>query len=275
MILECPSCGTRYLVQIGLFAQGGRRVRCARCKHVWPVTLSNAIDVVEVPPDFSLRRPEMERDVSGLSSMPPPPPFLRKKTDSADSKTDSSSDSPSESKDRSPLPSPASPPGAVALPAVVAQKSFVGNAVVLLCGVLVGIVLVLILMLGLHALSEASFGSGAFSSVVDLPDKPSRGGLVFGDVKSELRYDSGTMKLFVDGVIKNTGRFSKDIPAVRAQALSVDGAVIKTWWINIKAQKVRAGETVRFHTEIPAPMERTIEDVFLEFISGGKDSYDP
>ena len=45
MILECPSCHARYLVQIGLFAQGGRQVRCARCKHGWHAALPTTIDV--------------------------------------------------------------------------------------------------------------------------------------------------------------------------------------------------------------------------------------
>jgi predicted Zn finger-like uncharacterized protein len=35
MILTCPECGTSYVVKDGAIPTGGRRVRCASCKHSW------------------------------------------------------------------------------------------------------------------------------------------------------------------------------------------------------------------------------------------------
>lgn len=35
MIVGCPSCATRYRVEPAALGEGGRRVRCARCGHVW------------------------------------------------------------------------------------------------------------------------------------------------------------------------------------------------------------------------------------------------
>lgn len=35
MILECPSCENRYLVDPRALGKSGRTVRCARCKHQW------------------------------------------------------------------------------------------------------------------------------------------------------------------------------------------------------------------------------------------------
>jgi predicted Zn finger-like uncharacterized protein len=35
MKLTCPACATRYLVDPRAIGAGGRKVRCARCKHVW------------------------------------------------------------------------------------------------------------------------------------------------------------------------------------------------------------------------------------------------
>lgn len=35
MILNCPECSTRFLVNDKLIGETGRKVKCARCKHIW------------------------------------------------------------------------------------------------------------------------------------------------------------------------------------------------------------------------------------------------
>jgi predicted Zn finger-like uncharacterized protein len=35
MIIACPSCDTRFEVNAAAFPPGGRKVKCARCAHVW------------------------------------------------------------------------------------------------------------------------------------------------------------------------------------------------------------------------------------------------
>lgn len=35
MILTCPECGTKYVVKDDAIPEGGRKVRCASCKHSW------------------------------------------------------------------------------------------------------------------------------------------------------------------------------------------------------------------------------------------------
>lgn len=45
MILNCPACGTRFLVEGLPLPPEGRNVRCGRCKHVWhqePIALAAA-----------------------------------------------------------------------------------------------------------------------------------------------------------------------------------------------------------------------------------------
>ena len=59
MIVRCPSCATRYLVDPSALGEAGRRVRCTRCGHVWHQT--PAAEAAEAPdqavPPVPLDRP--------------------------------------------------------------------------------------------------------------------------------------------------------------------------------------------------------------------------
>jgi predicted Zn finger-like uncharacterized protein len=47
MIVTCPSCSTRYLVDPAAIGHDGRRVKCARCGHIWR---ESAVEPVATPP---------------------------------------------------------------------------------------------------------------------------------------------------------------------------------------------------------------------------------
>ena len=47
MIVTCPSCSTRYLVDPAAIGHDGRRVKCARCGHIWR---ESAVESVATPP---------------------------------------------------------------------------------------------------------------------------------------------------------------------------------------------------------------------------------
>ena len=71
MNLLCPSCGTRYQVDPAALSAGERKVRCARCRHVWverqtedllmPADVAEATDAPEVQTGARIRPPVRER----------------------------------------------------------------------------------------------------------------------------------------------------------------------------------------------------------------------
>lgn len=59
MIVSCPSCGTRYLVDPTALGEIGRKVRCAKCTHSWhedpPEDMPKRVDVDVLPPEPEVR----------------------------------------------------------------------------------------------------------------------------------------------------------------------------------------------------------------------------
>ncbi|MDD4616229.1 MAG: zinc-ribbon domain-containing protein [Alphaproteobacteria bacterium] len=243
MILECPTCRTRYLVQIGLFAQGGRKVRCARCKNEWHASLPTSVDVIAPPPEIQI--PE--------APLSPADQLRRLERESKAAR-------PSEAVVRNlpDIPGFMAQPS-VNLPAVIKKERFADKAVFFVAaGVL------------LAALWMGSAVGRVFVGAAHTSEEAPWKGLVFRDVKSELKYDSGTMKLFVDGAIYNETEKKKAIPDIRAKALGPDRRTVQSWQVDSPAPELEPGKSVPFHTEVSTPMERTIEDVSLDFVARKK-----
>jgi predicted Zn finger-like uncharacterized protein len=51
MIVTCPSCSTRYLVDPAAIGQDGRRVKCARCGHLWRESAVEPVPAAAPPPE--------------------------------------------------------------------------------------------------------------------------------------------------------------------------------------------------------------------------------
>ncbi len=232
MILECPSCNARYLVQIALFAQGGRRVRCAKCKHEWLVNLPTSIDII-MPPDPPKAQEESfsESPFTGQEGIAPPP-----------------------------LPEGETPN----LPAVF-DKWRNAKKIARIVSYILFAALVAYSVVKRQDIAKSFPILRAAYDTLGFRAGPSWDGLVFSDVKSELRYDSGTMKLFVDGIIRNTTSEVQKIPSIKARARGADGSVIQSWSLDPPAATIDPDASVAFHTEVATPMEHTIEDVNLEF----------
>jgi predicted Zn finger-like uncharacterized protein len=220
MILECPSCRAKYLVQAAVFAQGGRQVRCARCKHAWHATLPTTVDVFvasEATPEAPLSPPSDSLTVSAN------------------------------------------------LPAVIANPLWKKLTLRVVLWTLLAVGAVLWPILDRDPIVKAFPILRGTYETLHLHVKRSGDGLIFDQVKSELRYDGGTMWLFVDGVIVNTTSEVKLLPDIKARAIGPDRHIIQSWWVEAPTATIAPGGEVPFHTQVAASMQRTIESVYLEF----------
>src|SRR5450755_3191907 len=64
MIVSCPACTTRYLLEPAALGASGRTVRCAKCEHSWhqgpPDDMPREVDLA-IPPAGSVPLPGRPR----------------------------------------------------------------------------------------------------------------------------------------------------------------------------------------------------------------------
>ena len=66
MIIGCPDCATKFGIPDGALGDVGRKVRCAKCGHVWLATKEDAIEMKETakPDNDTLSPPQPTEDFS-------------------------------------------------------------------------------------------------------------------------------------------------------------------------------------------------------------------
>jgi hypothetical protein len=165
-------------------------------------------------------------------------------------------------------PDKSTPPSPVPnLPAVIEKSHWRRTALFVLGTILLAAMLLAWPVLERRAIVKVLPKMHVLFDTIGLHVAPEWEGLIFNNVKSELKYDSGMMKLYVDGTVHNSTSEAQLIPSIKARAMGPDKGVIQSWMIEAPAATIESGGDVPFHTEVATSMEHTIEDVYLEFTS--------
>ncbi|HEX4112672.1 MAG TPA: DUF3426 domain-containing protein [Stellaceae bacterium] len=232
MIVTCPACATRYLVDPRALGVTGRSVRCTQCRHVWP----------QSPPEDAPRRVDLP--TRGGSPSPPPralpaPPALAAMPAMAGAHAGGA------------MPRQFSYPGGLA--ETVARG---GSPLVIL--------LVVILVLGglwwgRNTIVQYIPALGGVYSALGLAEggDPSRD-LEFRQVTSDRQQENGRATLVIHGEVANISHDARRVPPLRITLQDAARHAVKSWTIVATSDRLRPGATVAFRTSVSDPGDTTV-----------------
>ena len=241
MIVTCPSCAVRYVVDPRALGAKGRTVRCARCAHTWrqdapPETLQDAAKTLEAP------------------AAPAPAP----------ARTAAAPASPRER---------AAPVLAaqerVQLPALSRPPRRWGSALIWAASVL-------LLLVGLAAAAIVERGrivellpaAARFYALAGFPVSDAGLGLVFRNVTTSRDMDNGLPTLVIEGEVTNVSSVARAVPKLVAILRDRGEHELQEQSFAVDAVRLLPGESVQFHTTISQPAEEA-SGVIVTFSRAG------
>lgn len=241
MILTCPQCETRYQADASKFSPPGRKVRCAKCGHVWhqeapatdlePKSQAAAAEpeTPQIPAETptTAMDPELQRLAVGATDATP-------STESVVAQKSTASDT-VERKSKS----------------VSRAPQNIGLTVGWL-----GLVAV-ILLIGWSALSYrqqiATVWPRAASLYSALGLHVNTRGLDFVDVALHREAEDGQQVWAVTGKLVNVSAHEQPVPSIEATLTDINKHAIYHWSFNSGAAVLKPGQTAAFLTRLSSP----------------------
>ena len=248
MILACPECKSRYVVNPTALLPRGRTVRCAKCKHTW----------------FE-KKPEDEVEINSTNEENENPDKIKKS--SKESKSNNSESNTVEEdfdflinqprKRKRPIPKGSN------LPALQNQKygsSKIGW---------ISLVIFLTAIISLFLIFQESITSNWPASkklyaaiglenadvVAAEPKPPSlepiEERLIIGGLAPRREKINGVAHLVIAGHVENISESLQEIPDLRVRLLDERKAVLKEWSFQANQTSVNIGEKIEFESSLP------------------------
>ncbi len=237
MIVTCPACSVRYLVDPGALGANGRMVRCARCSHTWhhaapadarPIIVAAAGAVAAEAP-----RP-------GESSPAPPP-------------------------DRAPAPRAEE---RIRLPAVARPPRSWGPAIAWASAAAVIAAVAWLAIVERNAVVSVVPQAARIYAFAGLEVDAAGLGLEFRNVTTSRDMENGLPALVIDGQVMNVSKVPRTVPKLVAVLRDRSEHELQDWSFTTGADKLQPGDSAPFHTSITQPAEEAA-GVVVTFAGGG------
>ncbi|MBI3678193.1 MAG: zinc-ribbon domain-containing protein [Proteobacteria bacterium] len=237
MILTCPECATRYQTDAAAFAPPGRKVRCAKCGHVWhqvaPPPEPEA--TIDLPPRESPR-------IEPRADLPPIPPRRSSYV----------------------------PPQDQVVEEEPVARSRTGARLALAFGwlVLIGLVLIIGWSAVVYRQQVAALWPQSASLYAKLGMEVNARGIAFVEKSFKREMEDGQFVLVITGKIANISDHEIPVPKIRATLMSQDKRELTHWSFSASAATLHVGESVPFLTRISNPPNAT-RHIELRFEGAG------
>jgi predicted Zn finger-like uncharacterized protein len=233
MILTCPQCATRYQVDAAQFAGPGRKVRCAKCGHVW--------HQVAPPPE-----PEPGLESSAFEATPPesPPPATAQAPSAPVVE---------------PRPAAYAPTAAAAAPAIEQEQAAPRrrgvSSVVSVAGWFGLIALVALLgWAGVHYRQQIVTAWPQAASLYSKFGLPVNArGIAFAEVAYRRASEGGQQVLSVSGKLVNVTAREQPVPELRVVLTDDDSRELYHWNFSAGVSTLRPGQKIGFLTRLTSP----------------------
>ncbi len=254
MLLTCPNCQSSYRIDAASVGGAGRTVRCTRCQTAWfaePVRQMVEVDDGEVMwmADASGDGDEAPPHDDGAErfSVPAEGPARRGPMD-IESAARRRPDTPAVVSERA---RPASRRRKRPFSAIRAV-AYVGAMTVAALGIARADVV--------RMFPETAALYGAVGLDVNVR------GLQLAEVAASERIDGGVPVLLVAGAIENVTRRPVDVPRIRLSVRNAEGRELYVWTAVPQRQRLVAGESMTFQTQLAAPPAEA-RDVVVRFLA--------
>ena len=237
MIVTCPACSTRYLVDPRALGNAGRKVRCAHCTHTWhQAPAEDAPRPLEVAPELAASVPgagQLAADDPTLDA------FGRRRAARAGR-----------------YPPPSLPPAKQRWPARVG----IALAALLVIGIVAGVAM------RDQVVSRWPAAARIFATV-GLPVPPPGAGLKLENVNPHRDIENGVPVLIVEGTVVNTTSRPREVPKILVLLRDKDNNVVQSWTFAPPDPHLEPGGSLPFRTSIAQP-STSATGIAVDFIDG-------
>ncbi len=257
MILTCPECKSRYVVNPSALLPRGRTVRCAKCSHSWfEQKPEDDVEIVPPPPEPAPAEPE-EKQVPKATEAPEPEPEKTAPQVATETEiTDFPINKPR--KRQRPVPKGSN------LPALQNQK-YGSNKMGWVSLVIFVTAIISSFLIFQETIVTSWPATNKLYTAIGLTDTPQQnvpqepiklpiGELLIVDgLAPRLEQVNNIPHLYIAGYIENVSDEMQSITSLVATLKDASGQDLRSWEFSADATVINMGERVNFETSLPNP----------------------